>query len=447
MSLRAEDFGVRPNQNCTKELQAACDAAAKAGDELVIKPGIYMANVEVNDVRGMVLRGSGRNTTTIRGIAPDKAAFKANGFWYSRIQDIGFMVAKGLKERAVVEIDSGPQRGVQANTYDNLLIHGRGLEDGLRSSMAMSMCAKGGNGAQGSEQCFINCHFSGASKACYFQQGYNALNNQFIGGNFQDYSRNAMWIVFGSVQVFGVGFQSTVGYEQILNDGWDIQADSGGVGDGLVIAGCRTESLRFFKGCGAQPPHMTSCLQSAAINQWYKDKLYKQNEAVQIGIAATAEAAAKNWVMRCLVEHKSDKEPNWQSPGPNWEPVMFDVVNMPLGVIDNCNFSFGNINWQGNSRDPGLQVDKDTAIPDYVRHVFVDATKGPVKITLPWPQQLPSGTELLIVKGDASNHVVSVHCNYTDNTDTHVLQLTTKNRTLRLKALGGGTLPRRFFRV
>ncbi len=46
---------------------------------------------------------------------------------------------------------------------------------------------------------------------------------------FQDYARNGIWLVFGSIQVFGVGFQSTTGYEQILNDGWDIQADAGGV--------------------------------------------------------------------------------------------------------------------------------------------------------------------------------------------------------------------------
>lgn len=447
MSLRAEDFGVEPNKDCTRQLQAACEAAAKAGDELLLGPGVFLANIELNDVKGMILRGSGRNSTSIRGIALDKPAFKANGFWYSRIQDMGFSVAKALKEHAVIEIDRGPERGVQANTYDNLLINGRGLSDGLRSRVAMSMCAKGGSGAQGSEQCFINCHFQGASNACYFQNGYNALNNQFVGGNFQDYSRNAIWIVFGSVQVFGVGFQSTVGYEQILNDGWDIQADSGGVGDALLVAGCRTESLRFLKGCGSQPPQILSCLQRAAVQPWFKGQTYKLNDAVMIDMPATAETPAKSWLMRCMEAHKADKQPNWQSPGPTWEPVTFDVINMLNGVIENSNFQVGNITWTSDSRDEGLQISADCAVPEHVRHVFVDASKGPVKVTLPWPQQFPHGTEILIVKGDNSNNQVSVHTGYIDNSSIHVLQLTTKNRSLRLKALGGGTITRRFYRV
>ena len=300
MPLRAEDFGVVPNKECTKQLQAACDAAVKAGAELVLQPGTYLANIELNEVRGLILRGSGRLTTVIKGIAPEKPAFKATGFWYSRIQDLGFSCSKGMKEHAVVEIDGGPKLGVQANTYDNLLINGRGLDDGLRSRVSMSMCAKGGNGAQGSEQLFLNCHFSGASTTCYFQHGYNALNNQFIGGNFQDYARNGIWLVFGSMHIFGVGFQSTVGYEQILNDGWDIQADSGGVGDALVIAGCRTESLRFFKGNPSQPPQITSCLQLASIQPWVSKMNYKQNDSILVRMPATAEAPQKDWLMRCL---------------------------------------------------------------------------------------------------------------------------------------------------
>ncbi len=210
------------------------------------------------------------------------------------------------------------------------------------------------------------------------------------GRNFQDYSRNAIWLVFGSIQLFGVGFQSTAGYEQILNDGWDIQADSGGVGDALVVAGCRTESLRFLKGCAPQPPQIMCCLQRAAVLPWFKDKSYAKDDAVMITIPASGEAAAKTWVMRCLVPHKADIEPNWQSPGPNWEPVTFDVINMPQGIIENSTFQVGNINWISNSRDPGIQINADTVIEDHIRHIFVDATKGPVKVTLPWANQFPT---------------------------------------------------------
>ncbi len=80
MTLRAEEFGVEPNKDCTRQLQAACDAAVKAGDELLIKPGTYLANVEVNEVRGLILRGSGRNKTTIKGIAVIDLRFARTGF-------------------------------------------------------------------------------------------------------------------------------------------------------------------------------------------------------------------------------------------------------------------------------------------------------------------------------------------------------------------------------
>ncbi|MCC6509768.1 MAG: hypothetical protein IT423_11710 [Pirellulaceae bacterium] len=447
MSFYAEEFGAEPGKDCTKQLQAACDAAVRVGGELILKPGTYLANIELKDVRGLVLRGSGRNTTFIQGVAPQKPALSINGFWYSRIQDIGFSVSQALTERAVLEIDGGPKRGVQANTFDNIAVGGQGLGDGKQSRFAVSMCASGGNGAQGSEQCVINCHLSGASQACYYQMGYNALNNQFIGGNFQNYSRHGMQIIFGGIHVFGVGFQSTKGFEQIVNDGWDIVADSGGVGDAIIVAGCRTESLRFYKGAGPQPPQIMSCLQRHAVTGWYKGQAYKIGQAVAVDMPATAQAPAKCWIMRCAMDHTSDKEPNWLSPGPHWAPYTFAVVDIYTGIIDNCNFQVGDIIQREDARDLGVQVSQDYAVPSHIKHVFVDATAGPVKIVLPWASELPQGSEILIVKGDSSANPVAVHSAYYDNTDQHVLALTLKNRVLRVKALGGGGLARRFYRV
>ncbi len=92
-----------------------------------------------------------------------------------------------------------------------------------------------------------------------------------------------------------------------------------------------------------------------------------------------------------------------------------------------------------------MQVSADCAISEHVRHVFVDASKGPIKIQLPWPHQVPHGAEITIIKGDATNNPVSVHTTYIDNSSINVLQLTLKNRVLRVKALGGGTITRRFF--
>lgn len=430
-------------EDSTKALLQAATEAQEKGGELYIPPGYWKGCLELNNVRGLRIRGDSRGRTVLRSNVANKPALKITGLWYSTIENLTIGTSKGLTNCGVVEIDKGAERGIQGNTFKDLYIAGRGADDGVYSRYCLTMCKEGSSSAQGSEQVFLNCHFSGASEACYYQIGYNALNNQFIGGNFQDYRKHGMQVIFGSFHVFGVGFQSVAGYGQIKSDGWDIVADSGGVGDGLFIAGCRTESLRFMKASGAQPPHLTSCNQRIALPRWFPNVQYKVDDAISRPIEATATTPQKTAVFRCTKEHKSGAQ--WDAP--NWEEVQFNVVDVYESIIDNCHWEAGIVNQRSDSRRKGLEVKQDIAVPPSVSYIFVNAVGGNITITPTAAEAVPEGYELMVIKGDSSSNEVRVHAPYFNNGSEQWITLTSEDRIVTLKALGGGDITRRYYRV
>lgn len=430
---------------CTAELQPIIESVAKSGGEVVLGPGEYQANLNIRGVRGFCLRGTSRNKTVIVG-HNGTPALSIAGYWYSRIQDIGFGTGPQIVDRGVLDIDSSQApydaQGIQANTFDNISVNGRGLYDGQRSRFAMTMCRTGENSAQGSEQCFQNCHFSGASQACYYQVGYNALNNQFIGGNFQDYSRHGIQLIFGSLHVYGVGFQSTAGFEQIVNDGWDIVADSGGVADSLSIDACRTESLRFFKGNGAQPPMITNCNQRSALPQWWAGSSYEKGAAIE----------RNGEVWKCATSHIAGTT----FDSSLWTLVVYHVVDIYQGIIDNCNWQVGKVLQRANARDMGVEVNDNYTVQPGIKWVAVSAASRNVVITLRNPQELPAGDETQVIRTDNNPmYTVTVQSGYFNNQNVHTDTLTGApsrfhphgRRVGIYKALGGHHVARRHYIV
>jgi hypothetical protein len=390
MSFTPQQFGGKPSEDATEALQQCFDAAAKAGGEVYLSPGTWRGNVLLKNVKGMTIRGDSRLSTTLYGIEPGKPALRIEGFWYSRISDLGFGCNKGLSDCGVLEIDSSDKQGVQANTYERLLVNGQGSE-GKRSKYAMTMCRVGTSSAQGSEQLFMNCHFSGAIHAAYYQEGFNALNNTIIGGNFQNYDRCGIDLVCGSLQIFSVGFQSCVGDAQIDNDGWDIRASAGGVGDAMVIAGCRTESLRFFKGNHAQPVSLISCLQVASTER------------------------------------------------------QFNVVELPNGTISNCTWNAGKVIHQRDAANPGVQVSEDYACTNSDRWVFVNPKNPSITITLCDPNDVPSGREVVIVRAGGTSGEVCVAAEFIDNVNVQSLRVADSARFISMGGHDGAN--RRWYKV
>lgn len=174
-----------------------------------------------------------------------------DGLWYSNIGNLNIATLSSSAP-AALDIDGnvpGHPYGtftVQANTFTNLFVDGDGSPYGI------SLCRQGGSGAQCSENTFINPHLTRASEAVFFQNGFNAVDNVILGGDIQNYPKNAIELIAGSVKVLGMSFESTTGYTQIANGGCDIQASAAGVYDLILAYGDRTESLCFYNGAWSQ---------------------------------------------------------------------------------------------------------------------------------------------------------------------------------------------------
>lgn len=415
--------------------------AALSGDTVEIPPGVYECCIDLPEgSRGMRLVGAGRNRTFIRSNQPGVPALRARGLWYSEIRGICFETQYANESGGVLEIDGGPLHGVQGNTYADLTIDGRSKTgDGKLSEFAMTMCKNAGSSGQGSEQCFHNCHFVGAARACYLQHGYNALNNQFFGGNFQLYDRNAIEVIFGSVHLYGVGFQSCSGIRQVKNDGWDIRADSGGVADALIISGCRSESLRFIKGCGAQPPTIIGCNQRPAIQSFNEWTEYKVGDCVMQVDGKTGLGT----LHRCTTDHVGNGFSVF-----NWQPVDFDCVDVYESVIINSYFQCGTVNQRIDKLSSNVEINDDYDIPPRgVDTIFVDASKKSIAINLPPEGSVSHGKLIEIVRGDQNTKTsVTIRGMYLNNTNAFWYTLNTSNkRAMRFRAMGGGRLTRRWY--
>ncbi len=420
--------------------------AAEIGGRIQLEPGLYPLSIDLpNGSKGMILEGAGRNRTFLRSMVKNKPVISANGMWYSRFSDIAFGTQEPNQASAVVDIDGpvdGHGHGVQGNSFYDCMFDGRGATDGVSMSDYALAMGRRSDRVQGSENTLQNCHFIGAKRACAFVVGYNALNNQFIGGNCQQYERCGLEMIFGSFHVFGMGFQSTAGLRQLDNDGWDILAEGGGVGDGLSINGCRTESLRFMKGNGAQPPMITNCNQRLSMNAWWAQYNYAAGDGVFDG----------SNVYRCLVPHNSGDV--WEKRF--WKKVDFDVVNILSGVMMNNRWQVGSVSHYHDLMNPVAQVasEKNKVVIYQAtrddRIITVDAKHGPVQVHLFNSGALPIGSKLEVIRGDRpvagkQEHPVTIHDLYFNNDSVHSLPLTTAKRSLVFRAIGGGTFPRRWY--
>lgn len=423
--------------------------AANVGGHVQLETGVYPLELDLpGGSKGLVITGAGRDRTFLRSMVKDKPVISANGMWYSRFIGVAFGTQEPNQDSAVVNIDGavdGHGHTVQGNSFYDCTFDGRGASDGVSmSDYAFAMCLMAGNAGQGSENTFINCHFIGAKRACVFIMGYNALNNQFIGGNCQQYERCGLEMVFGSFHVFGMGFQSTAGLRQLDNNGWDIWVGGGGVGDSLSINGCRTESLRFMLGNGAQPPMITNCNQRLSMKSWWANQDYAAGDGVFDG----------NDVYRCLTAHNSGDR--WDKG--LWLKQNFDVVNILSGVMMNNNWQVGSVSHYHDLMNPVAQVSSEKNSRTVYKAtrddqiITVDAQNGPVEVHLFSADGVPIGHKVEVIRCDRpvagkNEYSVTVHDQQFNNDPVWSIPLTIRDRSLVFRALGGGTFPRRYYLI
>lgn len=232
----------------------------------------------IRNASGIHIFGDGREATTLRS---NNTVLAFDGLWFSTIERMT-LAAQTTGAVAAFDLDGNvpghpyTTRGVQGNTFAQMTI------DGGNSTYASAICRQGSSGGQGSENLFLNVHWTRAATACYYQSGYNALNNTIVGGNFQGYPIYGIYLVAGSINVFSTGFQSTYGYQQMLNGGYDIDTAVAGTFDGAVISGCRTESLRFYHGASSIIPTLIGNSQIPALyTTWQASHAYVLNDVVK----------------------------------------------------------------------------------------------------------------------------------------------------------------------
>ena len=358
----------------------------------------------VRNAVGIHIYGAGR---LVSRVVSNNTAFRTDGLWYSRIEGVEFA---SLTSTATVAVDIDGNvpghpyetRGVQANSFSDLLITAGG------STYAFALNRQGFSRAQGDHNDFWNCHFSNAAFALYYQNGYNALNNTFHGGDFQNYSKHAIYLVAGSVNLFSPTFESTVGYTQILNGGWDIDASSAGVNDTIIVDGARTESLRFYHGAFSQYAIIRGLNQTPSLPTWTRNTTYGLNTAV-IGVGALG-----NKLFRVTTAGSTgDSEPTWPTTGTardgsvTWTQTDFEVVHLDAGILQNpSRITVGDLKLADNHQQlRTVEVRADYAASPLDDFLLVDASAGNIRVTLPTAF---AGKTITVKKYDTTPHTVTI---------------------------------------
>lgn len=362
------------------------------------------------DMVGAQVWGDGRLTVEITA---NGIPWAFDGLWYSKFSGMSIITLNNTSITCF-DIDGNvpghpyATRGVQQNTFEDMLFDGGG------SLYGSAICRQGGSGGQGSENTFINCFWQNASNSPYFQTGFNALANTIIGGNFQNYPKHGIQIVAGQVMVINTGFQSTYGYTQILNGGFDIDASSAGTGEHISVIGCRTESLRFYQGAFSQYADLSAIQGFASIPSVWPGAT--QALALNYVIYRTSTAGRNRMYRVTTAGTTGGAEPAWADSGTVadgsvvWTVTNFDFVNIAAGRLDRQSVTtvVGSIVTILSKKVKEVNADY-TVKPDE-ELVMVDTSGGNRVITLPTnTEDRPDGRELTIKKSTTDANTVTVN--------------------------------------
>src|SRR5262249_52901414 len=122
---------------------------------------------------------------------------KVEGFYFN---------CKGTSTTAAcfdLDYDGKARAGIalQANTLEDNLIATSTYTFGIGLRI-------GNSGYMGSENLFLNNHFSGFISRCVEIHDFNALGNSIIGGNVLNCSGDGIYVLRGTVDIFNTDFEN-----------------------------------------------------------------------------------------------------------------------------------------------------------------------------------------------------------------------------------------------
>lgn len=402
-------------------IQAAQDALKALGaGSLYFPEGTYLvsAAIQITECKGIIWQGAGCINTIIKS-SGSASAVQGNGVWYSEFNDLGFASTNALTNLAPFALDGNYDlthtQGVQGNIFRRCVFDGSG------STYAYTGGLRGGDW-QGSENLFLNCHWLRGTEACYYHTGFNAIANTIIGGDLQSYQKNGIEIAAGNVNVFGTSFESTYGYIQVINGGYDINASAAGVYDAITVIGCRTESLRFFLGAGSQVGELSGINYTpSSVSTWAATTSY----ALNAHLFKVAVDGSVRFYRATTAGTSGGSEPAWPNSGTVsdgsvvWTTTSLIVINLPTGSLQS---STGYIGFQIstgipgnfltiNQKNPAVSITADYQATLSDETIYANATLGNILVALPSQGVLAtasSGKRFYIKKTDSSANTVSV---------------------------------------
>lgn len=349
-------------------IQAAINAAVSVGNGTVYFPkGTYQVGtaLTLTEVKGINFLGDGQDNTKIRATGSN-AAVQCNGIWRSRFEGIQFIQSGTRTGGAVFEMDGNydgtHHQGVQGNVFSQCF-----FDAANKADYAFAMCRQGTSNGQGSENVFIGCYFQSPVVYGYFQTGANALNNVFIGGNWQDHL-TGVYLDYGSITMIRPAFQSLRGYAQITGDGWDIDCSSGSSGERITIIDPDSESLRFAR-FTAQAGVITTLSNRLGVGTgWAASTAFALNL-----LTAQTTAAGNQKLYRVTTAGTSGgSAPAWPESGTVsdgsvvWTQLDYSVIKMRAGSITNSTVPYGQIETVFGGVGTGVFVHhNEVTRPDY----------------------------------------------------------------------------------
>jgi hypothetical protein len=298
----------------------------------------------IRNADGIKIMGDAATATTLTG---SSIVLQFDGLWYSAINDLKIVTTSSSATTAL-DVDGNvpghayATRSVQANTFSNLLV------DGGASSYAVAMCRQGGSGAQCSENTFVNPHLSNAASAAYYQNGFNAIDNVIVGGDIQNFSKDGIYLLAGSIHVLGTSFESTVGYTQLANGGCDITAKDAGTSNAILFHGSRSEDLCMYHGGASQLAEIRGASQNvAAFLTWAATTAFTSNQLTVFTLGGVQYAYRVTTPGTSGGTMPSGAWSNTITDGSiTWTYLTYNAINIGAGWFD----------WQSSRIDPTASV-------------------------------------------------------------------------------------------
>lgn len=300
---------------------------------LRIPSGLYTINrpLSLNMVEGGIIYGDGKFATIIRSTfvqSNSTTCLQANGFAFMEMYDLQFQQSASTPNPTgnLVSIgwDGSAGGGLQGNIFRDMMFSGEGQFPSTDPTFPNQMNVQFGllispsGSQQGSENLYINCHHQwceyGAST-----RNFNALQNGWYGGNFENCRLAGIWAFEGAIRVDNVGFQNDPNGpngsnaragQQIAYGGWDILITNSS-GDASLITNCRSQSYQFVQSNNDHKTTIIGCNVQPFVNRWTAGLVAIQGDYIQGSVAG---GVLDGTIWKCTVGGTAGgSEPNWQA--------------------------------------------------------------------------------------------------------------------------------------